>query len=203
MDSSQEEKIILASTSTTRRKMLRRVGLEVTFMTPNLNESKIKTVAKQQKVPSCSLAVQLAEAKAGAVATTSSKDWIIGADQVLACGNVRIDKAENREEAGKILEFLSGQSHELHTATCVIRDAIIQWSYVDTTKLWMRKLSPCFIEGYLDQAGDKVLCSLGCYHIEGLGAQLFDRVEGSQFSIQGLALLPLLAFLRSRGLILK
>jgi len=203
MDNSQEEILVLASTSAARRKMLRRVGLEVTFMTPNLDESKIKTVAKEQNVPSCCLALQLAEAKAAAVAVTYRKDWIIGADQVLACENVRLDKAENREEARKILKILSGRSHELHTATCVMHDAMIQWSYVDTAKLWMRKLSPPFIEGYLDQAGDKVLCSLGCYQIESLGAQLFDRVEGDQFSIQGMPLLPLLAFLRSRGLVSK
>ena len=139
MDNSQEEILVLASTSTTRRKMLRRVGLDVIFTTPNLDESKIKTIAKEQKIPSCSLALQLAEAKATAVAMTYSKDWIIGADQVLACGNVWLDKAENREEAMKILEFLSGRSHELHTAACVMRDAIVQWSYVDTAKLWMRK----------------------------------------------------------------
>jgi len=185
MDSSQEEKIILASTSTTRRKMLRRVGLEVTFMTPNLNESKIKTVAKQQKVPSCSLAVQLAEAKAGAVATTSSKDWIIGADQVLACGNVRIDKAENREEAGKILEFLSGQSHELHTATCVIRDAIIQWSYVDTTKLWMRKLSPCFIEDIWTRRETKCYVPWVVIILKVWGPNCLTAWKGANFQFKG------------------
>ena len=203
MNNSLEEMIVLASTSMTRRKMLRRVGLEVTFMTPNLNESEIKTVAREKTISSCRLALQLAEAKAAAVARTYRKDWIIGADQVLACGNVRIDKAENREEARKILEFLSGQSHELHTATCVMRDAMIQWSYVDTAKLWMRKLSSRFIEGYLDQAEEEVLSSLGCYQIENLGAQLFDRLEGDQFSIQGMPLLPLLAFLRSRGVMSK
>lgn len=203
MVNSSEEIIVLASSSTTRRTMLRRAGLEVTSITPNLDESKFKTAAKSQRIPPYSLALQLAEAKAAAVTINYSEDWIIGADQVLACGNVWIDKASSREEARKILEILSGKSHELHTAICVMREAIVQWLYVDTTRLWMRNLSPCFIEGYLDQAGDKVLCSLGCYQFESLGAQLFDRVEGDQFSIQGLPLLPLLDFLRSRELMSK
>ena len=129
--------------------------------------------------------------------------WIIGADQVLTCGDIWIDKAHNREEALETLEILSGRNHELHTAACVMRDAIVHWHYVDTTKLRMRHLNRDFIKGYLDQAGDEVLSSVGCYQIESLGAQLFERVQGDHFSIQGMHLLPLVAFLQSRGLLPK
>ena len=196
-------KVVLASNSAARQRMLRGVGLEINVIAPNLDESVIKIAAKADKATPANVAAQLAEAKAAAVAMQHCDNWIIGADQVLSCGGVWFDKPQDREEARKTLEYLSGRSHELHTAACVMRDNRIQWCYVDTAKLWMRDLSQEFIEGYLDQVGDEVLCSVGCYQIESLGAQLFDRVQGDQFSIQGLPLLPLLVFLRSRGLMTK
>ena len=200
MNNSPEERVVLASGSAVRRNMLRHVGLDIVVAASNLDESVIKTAAMAHNVAPRNLAIQLAEAKAAAVARHYRGDWIIGADQVLAFGQVLIDKAGNLEEARKTLEKLSGQSHELHTAVCVMRDATVLWRYVDTAKLWMRPLSPDFIKGYLDRAGDEVLCSVGCYQIESLGAQLFDRVQGDHFTIQGLPLLPLLAFLRSQEL---
>ena len=203
MDISLNRKVVLASGSITRRRMLQRVGLDLIVVTSNLDESLIKLAAKANKAEPSNLAVQLAEAKATAVEPDYRNHWIIGADQVLACGDIWLDKAHNREEARKTLELLSGRYHELHTAACVMRDAIVHWRYVDTAKLWMRSLSRDFIEGYLDRVGDEVLSSVGCYQIERLGAKLFDRVQGDHFSIQGMPLLPLLAFLRSQGLMPK
>ena len=200
MNNSPEERIVLASGSAARCKMLRQVGLDIVVAASNLDESAIKTAAMAHNVPPRNLANQLAEAKATAVALDYRGNWIIGADQVLAVGKVLIDKAGNRKEARKTLEKLSGQSHELYTAVCVMRDATVLWRYLDTAILWMRPLSTDFIEGYLDRAGGEVLCSVGCYQIESLGAQLFDRVQGDHFTIQGMPLLPLLAFLRSQGL---
>jgi len=203
MDNFLMEKVVLASDSATRQEMLRRVGLEIIVAASNLNESVIKVTAKTDKAAPRNLAAQLAEAKAAAVAMQYRDEWIIGADQILACREVFFDKPHSREEARKTLRYLSGRSHELHTAACVMRDGVVQWCYVDTAKLWMRTLSQDFIEGYLDQVGDEVLCSVGCYQIERLGAQLFNRVQGDLFSIQGLPLLPLLVFLRSHGLMPK
>ena len=203
MNISSEGKVILASSSVTRREILRRVGLDLMVVASNLDESASKFVAKTNKASPSKLAAQLAEAKAAAVELNYLGHWIIGADQVLSCGEIWLDKAYNREDARKKLAFLSGRYHELHTAACVVQNSIVQWRYVDTAKLWMRPLTRDFIEGYLDQVGDKVLSSVGCYQIEGVGAQLFDQVQGDQFSIQGMPLIPLLAFLRSRGLMPK
>lgn len=203
MNNSFTDKIVLASASVARRQMLRSVGLEFIMTTSNLDESVIKVAAKADKISPAKVAVQLAEAKAAAVAPYYRGHWIIGADQILTCANKLIDKVYNRKEAWKTLEFLSGRYHELHTAACVMRGAKVEWRYVDTAKLWMRTLTRDYIKGYLDQAGDEVLSSVGCYQIEDLGAQLFERVQGDQFSIQGMPLLPLVAFLQSRGLMPK
>ena len=134
MNKSIEGRIVLASRSSARSEMLRQVGLEIIVAVSDLDESLIKGNATKKNIDFRSIAAQLAKAKADVVTKRFPGDLIIGADQVLACGGALIDKAGNRQEACKILETLSGQSHELHTAVCVMRDSTVLWCYMDSAE---------------------------------------------------------------------
>jgi septum formation protein len=114
-----------------------------------------------------------------------------------------LDKPESRAEALDQLRALSGQSHALHSAAAIAEGGRVTWRHVETARLVMRPLSEAFLLSYLDQEYPKVRGSVGAYHIEGRGAQLFDSVEGSHFAVLGLPLLPLLALLRERGFLAK
>ncbi len=196
--------LILASRSTARQTMLSHAGLNFVTAPTDLDEAPLKARALASGVDPRELAAGLAEAKARAVNINQpdrQASWIIGADQVLVCEGALFDKAPDRAAAAEVLSRLSGRRHELHAAVCVIGNGEVAWRHVGTAELWMRRLSAGFIDRYLDQAGRSVLWSVGCYQIEGLGAQLFERIEGDHFTIQGLPLLPLLAFLRRAGLV--
>ena len=113
----------------------------------------------------------------------------------------RLDKPKSTSlKRAQHLLRLRGRTHELLTAAVVAREGAIIWRHVDTPKLKMRAFSDAFLDDYLARAGDATLHSVGAYQLEGLGAQLFERVEGDYFSVLGLPLLPLLAFLREHGI---
>ncbi|MCL4129517.1 UNVERIFIED_CONTAM: hypothetical protein GTU68_016435 [Idotea baltica] len=120
---------------------------------------------------------------------------------MLALGDTALDKPVDMVEARSHLERLSGQSHRLETAIVICENGEPVWRHLARPKLTMRKLSPDFIATYLEQAGEDILSTVGGYQLEGLGAQLFNRIEGDYFSILGLPLLELLAYLRTRGVI--
>jgi septum formation protein len=141
----------------------------------------------------------LAKLKALSVSRTRP-DLVIGADQMLALGGEVFDKPKSAPEAKAHLLRLRGATHELITAAVVAREGAVIWRHIDTPKLKMRAFSDAFLDDYLSRAGDHVLRSVGAYQLEGLGAQLFERVEGDYFSVLGLPLLPLLAFLREHGI---
>ncbi len=196
-------RLVLASNSAARQAMLRQAGLEFTVQPSHLDESAVKAGFRLGQ-PSATAAA-LALAKAQAVARAQPGAWVIGADQVLSCEGELFDKAADAAAAKIILQRLQGRRHELRAAVCVVRQGgagdAVAWQHVGTARLWMRPLSDDFIAAYLDQAGRSVLCSVGCYQIEGLGVQLFERIEGDHFTILGLPLLPLLHYLRAAGLL--
>ena len=138
----------------------------------------------------------LARAKADAVAATRPGQLVLGADQTLARGATRFSKPANRAAAAEQLRALRGRTHELHSALALVRDGAVLFDCVDTARLTMRDFSDRFLDDYLDMAGDAALSSVGGYQLEGIGIHLFERVEGDYFTILGLPLLPLLAFLR-------
>jgi septum formation protein len=127
--------------------------------------------------------------------------WVVGADQILTCGDRWFDKPADLAEAKANLLALSGKSHRVYSGVCICRDGAEAWRHVDDATLTMRLLSDRFIEAYLPAAGDIALRSVGSYNIEGLGAQLFSRVEGDHFVIMGMPLLPVLAFFRDVGVV--
>ena len=121
---------------------------------------------------------------------------VLGADQTLALGEERFGKPKERADAANQLRRLRGKTHALHSALALVRDGNVLFDCVDTARLTMRDFSDRFLDDYLDMAGDSAMSSVGGYQLEGIGIHLFERVEGDYFTILGLPLLPLLAFLR-------
>ena len=194
--------LILASSSRTRRDMLKAAGLQFEVMAADVDEAIIRDILRQDdEVEPGDVAELLASAKAEAVSRHRPGALVIGADQILSLGSEIINKAANAAEARATLMKLRGNRHELHSAVALAIDGGVVWTEVDTATLVMRKFSHEFLGDYLERAGGDVLHSVGCYQIEGLGVQLFERVSGDHFTILGLPLLPLLGELRKREVI--
>ena len=191
--------LVLASGSAARRRLLEAAGLSFEVEVPRVDEEAAKASLRAEALRPRDQADALAELKALSV-SRSRPDFVIGADQMLALGDDVFDKPKSAEEAREHLLLLRGRTHELVTAAVIAREGAIIWRHVDTPKLRMRNSSDAFLDDYLAQAGDQVLRSVGAYQLEGLGAQLFERVDGDYFSVLGLQLLPLLAFLREHGI---
>ena len=191
--------LVLASKSDVRGKMLAAVGLRFEIRPAQIDERAVE--AEAGTTDAAAAARFLARAKAAAVARTVPGRLVLGADQTLARGATRFSKPKTRAEAAEQLRSLRGRTHELNSALALVRDGTVVFDCVDSAKLTMRKVSDRFIEEYLDMVGDAALASVGAYQLEGLGIHLFERVEGDFFTILGLPLLPLLAYLRQTNLV--
>jgi len=186
--------LVLASKSDVRGKILGAAGLRFETRPAQIDERAVE--AKAGASDAASAASLLARAKADAVAASQPGRVVLGADQTLALGAERFSKPANRAAAVEQLRTLRGKTHALHSALALVRDGVELFSYADTARLTMRDVSDRFVDDYLDMAGDAALSSVGGYQLEGVGIHLFERVEGDYFTILGLPLLPLLAFLR-------
>lgn len=189
------ERLILASKSKARAALLRNAGLSFKVVPANIDEEKIARTIKNGK----KLARHLAREKALSVAKNNVGAWVIGADQVLTCGNRIFSKAKNKEQAKKNLKFLSGKTHHLHSALCIAHNEKIVWQHLDSAALTMREMNNEFLQAYITSAGKSLTDCVGAYALEGSGAWLFEKIEGDYFTILGLPLLPLLSFLQERG----
>lgn len=200
---SEAERLILASGSAARRRMLEQAGVPFTVRPPAIDEAKLKETFLRQtaKAAPQDLAEALAEAKAREVSRHVPGALIVGSDQVLAFAEGLVTKARDRADARRILSALRGQTHQLHSAVAMARDGKIVWRHVGSAHLTMRMFSDAYLDAYLDQAADAVCQSVGAYQLEGIGIQLFDRVEGDYFTILGMPLLPLLHALRAQGML--
>ncbi len=190
--------IVLASGSAIRRKMLLAAGLLFEVDPADVDESAAKAEFRVAGLSPAEQAKALAELKALSVSARRA-GLVIGADQMLALSDETLDKPRDLDEARLHLQRMRGRTHELLCAAVVAKDGDVVWRCLQTPKLKMHDFSDAFIDSYIARAGDAVLASVGAYQLEGLGAQLFERVEGDYFSVLGLPLLPLLAFLRERG----
>ena len=193
--------VTLASGSASRRALLAAAGVAADAVSPNVDEEAYRTAMRADGLPVRDQAMQLAEMKALRV-SQSRTGLVIGGDQMLALGDEAFDKPHDLAEAKRHLERLSGKSHTLETAIVVCEDGRPVWRHLARPKLTMRTLSPEFIEDYTARCGSALLTAVGAYQLEGLGAQLFTRIEGDYFSILGLPLLPLLDYLRTRKVLM-
>lgn len=191
--------IVLASSSETRRKLLENAGVRLEVIVPRVDETEIKQSMIHDAAGADELAEVLAEHKARYVSRQRPEDLVIGADQILDCEGTIYSKPVDRDAARRQLLALRGRDHDLVSCVCVVRQGERLWHSLDRAHLRMRNFSDSFIDQYLDAVGNTALDSPGGYRVEGLGAQLFDRISGSHFTILGLPLIPLLDYLRVQG----
>jgi septum formation protein len=195
--------VILASGSRFRRELLERAGVRFRVRVADVDEGRLRAalLADDPDLDGSAVALALAEAKALAVSALEPDALVIGADQVLVCGGEVFSKPLSIDAARQQLCALRGLTHALPTAVVVARRTEILWSHVEEPELTMREFSEAFLDAYLAAVGDAVRETVGGYKLEGLGAQLFDTIEGDYFSIIGLPLMPVLQALRGFGVL--
>jgi len=193
--------LVLASGSASRKALLTAAGVVFTADPADLDEAALMTELAAQGVDAAGVAGALAQHKALAVSRRHPTRTVLGGDSVIAFGGEFLSKCAGMQDARLLLQRLSGQTHLLVSAAALARDGALLWTHVSPCQMTMRTLSPQFLEDYLVQEGPAILSSVGCYHFEGRGAQLFDKVEGDYFSVLGLPLLAVLAQLRKEGLL--
>jgi septum formation protein len=193
--------LVLASRSAVRRALLEAAGIPVEVRPADLDERGMESSAGSAAPDA--VAALLAREKAARVARRNPGRLVLGADQTLALGAQRFAKPVDRAAAREQLRALSGRVHKLHSAIAFAQDTSVLFEHAGVAQLTMRPLSDRLLELYLDAAGTAATASVGAYQIEGLGIQLFDRVDGDYFTVLGLPLLPALDFLRRRGCLVQ
>lgn len=191
-------RVILASGSYIRRKLMEDAGLEFEVISKPVDEAAIKDSMLAECARLQDIADALAEAKSLRVSRIES-GLVIGADQIMVMDGQLFDKPKDINEAQERLKLMRGKTHYLIGAVVISENGVPVWRHLSKTKLTMREFSDEFLEDYLKAEGDLVTKSVGAYRFEGLGAQLFSDVEGDFFSILGLSLLPVMDYLRIRG----
>ena len=191
--------LVLASQSRARQMLLGNAGLTFEAVPADIDERAIQQKSGLSKPGE--IAALLAQAKAIFVSEQMPDRYVIGADQTLALGQRLFSKPAGRAQAAEQLRDLAGKAHELHSSVAVARGGKVLFSEVSIARMTMRQLSGEEIRTYLDAAGEAVTTSVGAYQLESLGVHLFERIEGDHFTILGLPLLSLLAFLRTQGLL--
>lgn len=196
-------RLVLASGSQSRRQMLDAAGLAFDIAPADVDERTIRETlqADDSGIEPADVAEVLARAKAETISRRRPDALVIGADQVLALGAEIFEKPADLAGARGHLQKLRGRTHQLHSVVVLAEGGEVVWAHVDTAALTMHAFSPLFLENYLTLAGTVICDSVGAYQLEGLGVQLFERIEGDYFTILGLPVLPLLAELRARKVI--
>lgn len=189
--------LLLASRSKVRQTLLEQAGIPVEVKPADIDERGLEAAAPSQEARA--VALLLAREKARAAARLHPGRLTLGGDQTLALGAERFAKPADRAAARAQLRALAGRSHELHSAIAFVQDDSVLFEHAAVARLIMRPLSDRFLDAYLDAAGTAATVSVGAYQLEGLGAQLFERVDGDYFTVLGLPLIPTLDFLRRRG----
>jgi septum formation protein len=192
-------KLVLASGSQSRKALLAAAGVPFIADPADLDEDAL--MAELRGAPAEAVAQSLAEQKALTVSQRHPGGLVLGGDSVIAFAGEFLSKCATVEAARTLLSRLSGHQHLLVSAAALARDGALLWRHASPCRMTMRPLSPQFLDDYLTAEGSAILSSVGCYHFEGRGAQLFDKVEGDYFSVLGLPLLPVLSQLRKEGLL--
>jgi len=195
-------RLLLASRSESRRRLLADAAVPFEPVDAGVDEEAIKAGLVAEGLGARDLADALAEWKAVRPSMRVPDALVLGCDQTLELDDgSRIDKVETRAEAAALLARMSGRPHRLHSAAVIAQAGAPVWRQIESVTLHVRALSAGFIADYLDLDWENCRWCVGCYRIEGPGAQLFSRVTGSLFAVQGLPLLPLLDYLRTRSIV--
>jgi len=195
----EKDPLILASQSRARQMLLANAGISFEAIPADIDERAVQN--NSGLAAPGEIASLLAREKALFVSTKNPTRYVVGADQTLALGERLFSKPAGRAGAAEQLRLLAGSTHELHSAIAVAHNGKTMFAEVSIARMTMRRLTQSQIEAYLDRAGEAVASSVGAYQLEALGVHLFERIEGDHFTILGLPLLPLLAFLRSKHLL--
>jgi septum formation protein len=193
------ERLVLASRSLARRTMLEQAGVTFSVKVADVDEDALK--AQRTGADAAVLAVELACVKALAVSRKDPDAWVLGADQTLAFDGELVSKSASLAEARERLLSMRGRAHELHSGAALARNGQVVWSGADVASMRVRSFSEDFLDSYLAAEGEALLACVGGYRLEGLGAQLFDSIDGDYFTVLGMPLWPVLAELRRAGVL--
>lgn len=197
------EPLVLASKSAPRRALLEAAGIALAIDPADIDERAAEAASPREAATPEGAALLLARAKAFETAKRNRTRIVLGADQTLALGNERFSKPKSREAARAQLRKFSGKTHALHSGVALVCDGKVLFETVSSAHLTMHDFSDAFLDAYLDEAGDRVMQSVGAYQLESVGVNLFEKIEGDHFTILGMPLLPLLAYFRSSGMIVS
>lgn len=194
---------VLASTSPIRLQLLRAAGLSFEAVAPRVDEETAKAALLADGARPRDVADALAEMKARKVAEKRPGDLVLGCDQVLEFGGQIFSKPDSPDQAREQLRRLRESSHKLHSAIVAYENGGPVWRHVAEARLTMHRISDAYLDEYVGRNWENIRHSVGCYRIEGEGVRLFSAVSGDHFTILGLPLLPVLAWMGSRGMIAR
>ena len=181
-----KNKIILASRSDVRKKILNKNGINCEVLPANIDEEQVKESLLKEKATPEIISKNLAELKANKVSKKKNEQLVLGADSVVDLNGELISKPANRDEALNILKKLNGQKHQLISSVCISKNGSMIWNYTDASTLTMKQLNLDEIKSYLTKIRDKELYDYGVYQIEAYGRSLFSKIEGNEDTIMGL-----------------
>ena len=188
-------KIILASKSAVRKKILDQNNIKNEVIGSNVNEDEVKVSLLAEGASPMLISKNLAELKANKVSSKAPDRIVLGADSVIDYNGELISKPKNRDEALNILKKLNGNNHNLISSVCISKNTSMIWNYTDTSSLTMKKLEESKLKSYLDKIKDEILFAYGVYQIEAEGRSLFSKIEGDENSIMGLPVKKIMEYL--------
>jgi septum formation protein len=186
--------IILASASGIRLKILKDHGFNVRVIPAGIDEDEIKNSLLNERFTSFDISRALAETKAKKISSKFINDMVLGADQVLDFKGKIFNKPENMESAVNLMQKLNGNSHFLFSSICLTKNNAVIWMHTEKVILKMKKLSDEFIKNYLDKVGLETIKQYGVYQIEGQGKELFEQIQGDEYSVMGMPIKQLMNY---------